>query len=229
MTDYHVSRNGRTLGVYPEADARDYYAQGRIGPADLVWREGMPAWLAASQVFGPAPFAAEPVAAPMPAAPAFTQVASTGASLADPAAVPPPPRLHWALVLLFTLLTFGIFYVVWMFVQAAWVRRIDPASNAVTLLVVYVVLVLLGEAIAGASQKDSNEAAVGGLLVLAGSVVSVVAMFSMRRSMVAYFTGVVPIALRLSGALTFFVGVFYLQYHMTRISRWKASGVLPLQ
>ena len=229
MTDYHVSRNGRTLGVYPEADARDYYAQGRIGPGDLVWREGMSAWMAANQVFGPAPFAAAPLAAPMPAPPSFTPVPQTGASLADPSAVPPPPRLHWALVLLFTLLTFGIFYVVWMFVQAAWVRRLDPASNAVTLLVIYVVLVLLGEAIAGASQKDSNEAAVGGLLVLAGSVVSIVAMFSMRRSMVGYFNGVVPIALRLSGALTFFVGVFYLQYHMTRLSRWKASGVLPLQ
>ena len=38
-----------------------------------------------------------------------------------------------------------------------------------------------------------------------------------------------PIGLRLSGALTFFLGVFYLQHHMTRIAKWKETGVLPPQ
>ena len=53
MSDYHVSRNGTKLGVYPEQETREYFAQGRIGPSDLVWREGMAAWLPAGQVFGP--------------------------------------------------------------------------------------------------------------------------------------------------------------------------------
>ena len=223
MTEYHVSRKGKRLGVYPEADARDYYAQGRISPADLLWREGMPAWVAATEVFGPAPSAAAPD--PMPAAvtPALQAAPVLGA-----ASPPAPPRLHWALVLLFTVLSVGIFYVVWMFIQAAWVKKIHPGSNALTMLVVYLVLVLLGQAIAGASQKDSAEALAGSVLVLAGSIVSVVALFSIRRSMLDYYQRVEPIGLRLSGALTFLVGVFYLQYHMTRIARWKQSGILPL-
>jgi hypothetical protein len=231
MTAYHVSRNRTTLGVYPEADARDYYAQGRIAPTDLVWCEGMQAWLPASEVFGPAPQAAAPIepppTPPMPAA--STPTPETGAAYNNPASsVPLPPKLHWALVLLFTLVTFGIFFIVWIFIQAAWVKKIHPRSNAMTLLVVYLALVLLGNVISGASQKDSSEAAMGSLLVLAGSIVSIVGIFSMRRAMINYYNTVEPIGLKLSGVLTFFLGVFYLQYHMTRIIRWKETGILPL-
>lgn len=231
MTAYHVSRNQKTLGVYPEADARDYYAQGRIAPDDLVWCEEMPAWVAASQVFGPAPqvaplIIAPPVPPPMPATATFPAQAS--AERTSQPQMPLPPKLHWALVLLFTALTLGIFYAVWMFIQAAWVKKLNPESNAITLLVIYVVLVLVGEVMSDASGKGSGGAAVGTLLVLAGSVVSIFGFFSMRRSMIDYYDKTEPIGLRLSGALTFVLGVFYLQYHMTRIARWKQTGVLPL-
>jgi hypothetical protein len=236
MTAYHVSRNGKTLGVYPESDARDYYAQGRIAPTDMVWREGMPTWVAASQVFGPAPQAASPIAPPVPppvpaastTTPTLTPTAQPGAARSSPSSVPPPPKLHWALVLVFTALTLGIFYIVWLFIQAAWVRKIHPGSNSMTLLVVYLVLVLLGQAISGASEKESTEAATGSMLVLVGSLISIVAIFSMRRSMLDYYNRAEPIGLRLSGVLTFFLGVFYLQHHMTRIARWKQTGILPL-
>ena len=228
MTAYHVSRNGTTLGVYPEADARDYYAQGRISPNDLVWRDGMTSWVAASQVFGPAPEAAAPVAPPVPPAGASASAMAPQPSAPGSASpVPPPPKLHWALVLLFTLLTFGIFFVVWIFIQAVWVKKIHPASNAMTMMVIYVALVLVGQLISGASQKESAEAAAGGLLVIVGSIVSIVGFFSMRRSMLDYYNRVEPIGLKLSGALTFFFGAFYLQHHMTRIARRSQTGTLP--
>jgi hypothetical protein len=41
-------------------------------------------------------------------------------------AFPTPPKLHWALVLLFTVLTLGIFLIVWMFIQSSWAKKIDP-------------------------------------------------------------------------------------------------------
>jgi hypothetical protein len=230
MSQYHVSRNGRTLGVYPEADAREYYAQGRIAAGDLVWREGMPAWVAAGEVFGPAPVA--PAPAPAPAPPAWTELTPEGrvrVAGPDAEAVPLPPKLHWALVLLFTLLTLGIFFIVWIVIQAAWVKKIDPKSNALTLMVVYLVLVLAGELVSNASPEGSPAAAAGGLLMLIGTVVSIVGIFSMRRSMLDYYGKVEPIGLRLSGALTFFLGVFYLQHHMTRIAKWKETGVLSPQ
>lgn len=226
MTAYHVSRNDKTLGVYPEADARDYYAQGRIGPGDLVWREGMPAWLTAAHVFGPPPQAA---AAPMaPPAPPPVAAASPSTSPLPATATPPSPRLHWALLLLLTVVTLGIFYVVWLFIQGAWVRKIHARSNAITLLVVYLVLVLGGEIVSAGAAKDSTEAAAGGMLVLAGSIAAIVAIFSMRRSMLDYFNQAGSIGLKLSWLLTLLFGAFYLQYHLTRIARWKATGLLPV-
>lgn len=219
MTAYHVSRNGKTLGVYPEVDARDYYAQGRIGPDDLVWREGMPQWVAATQVFGPPPFTAAPVEPPAP-----PPIAPGPPSPVTTMATPPPPKLHWALVLLLTVATLGIFYVVWLFVQAAWVKKIHPRSNAMVLLIVYLVLVALGEIVSNAAGKGSSEAAAGGMLVLAGSIAAIVAIFSMRRSMLDYFSRAQPPGLKLSGALTFFFGAFYLQHHMTRIAQALDPG-----
>ena len=188
----------------------------------------MPARVAASQLFGPSPLDAVPLPPPTAVAAAAPAAQPVAAAHSGASSAPLPPRLHWALVLLFTVLTFGVFFVAWIFIQAAWVRKIHPESKAMTLLFVYLVLVLLGQVIAGASEKDSNEAAAASLLVLAGSVVSIVAIFSMRRSMLDYYNGVEPIGLRLSGVLTFFLGVFYLQHHMTRIARWKDSGVLRL-
>jgi hypothetical protein len=44
--------------------------------------------------------------------------------------------------------------------------------------------------------------------------------------MLNYYNSVEPINLQLSGAMTFFFGIFYLQYHMSRIARWKRTGVL---
>lgn len=231
MTAYHVSRSGTMLGVYPEPDARDYYAQGRISPNDLVWCEGMASWVAANQIFGPAPEAAPPVAPPTPTARPMANAPTLSpqpSALGSAAPAPPPPKLHWALVLLFTLLTFGVFFVVWIFVQAAWVKRIHPASNAMMLMVTYVVLVLVGQTIAGASQKESAEAAAGGMLVIVGSIVSIVGFFSMRRSMLDYYNRVNPVGLKLSRVLTFFLGAFYLQHHMTRIAKQTQTGPRPL-
>lgn len=48
---------------------------------------------------------------------------------------PVPPDLHWALVILLSVITFGLFGLIWAFRQAAFVKKIDPTSKAVTLLV----------------------------------------------------------------------------------------------
>lgn len=66
--NYHVARNGQQLGNYPKEDAIARYSRGEILPGDLVWCEGMPNWLPASQVFGSAgaPPPPAPVAPPPP-------------------------------------------------------------------------------------------------------------------------------------------------------------------
>jgi hypothetical protein len=219
MEGYHLSRGGRTIGVYPEDKLREYIAQGRVGAGDLVWKPGMPAWLTAGQVFG---FAQD---APPPAAePASLTVAAPGA--AAPASVAPPPRFHWGWVLLLSIVTLGLFYIVWAFVQAAWVRRLDPSSNALKLLAIYLVLTLVGEWLADTAPQESAQVLAGALLSLAGAIVSIFAFFSMRRSLLARYGdgGPEPIGLKLGRAMTFIFNVLYFQHHLTRIAKWKEDG-----
>jgi hypothetical protein len=204
MADWHVARAGRTLGIYPEETIRAYYAEGRVAPNDFVWTSGMVQWQSARDVFG----------AP-----------------ANPAAnVPVPPKLHWGWVLLLTIVTFGLFYVVWSFVQAVWVRRIDRESNALKLLIAYLVITVIGEAVADIAGNNLPLVIIGSLVSLIGMSVMVAAYFSMRRSLIAYYNSVEPIGLKLSWWMTLIFNLLYLQYHLTRIAKWKLGDApAPLQ
>lgn len=217
MQNWHLSRGGRTLGIYPEDKLREYIAQGRVGADDLVWKPGMDNWLAAGPVFGFAPEAPPAADPPSPVLVAVPTAASTV----------PPPRFHWGWVLLLSILTLGLFYVAWAFVQAAWVRRIDPSSKALTLLAVYLVLTLAGEWMADTAPKESPQVLAGALLSLAGAIVSVVAFFSMRKSLLVHYNAVEPVGLKLGLIMTFFFNVLYFQHHLTRIARRKEGGAAP--
>jgi hypothetical protein len=194
MADWHLARNGKTLGVYPEDQLRDYVREGRVAPTDLVWTSGMEQWRPAGEAFA--------------------------------GSHPAPPRLHWGWVLLLTIVTFGLFYIVWAFVQAVWVhRRIDGKSRALYWLVAYLALSILGEGITGAAASNaSGQAAAGALVSLVGVAAFIAAAFSVRRSLLQHYNRIEPIGLELSGVMTFFFGVLYFQFHFTRIAKRRDSG-----
>lgn len=48
--NYHVNRDGNELGVYTLEQLREGYKSGQFLPRDLVWREGMPEWVALSEL-----------------------------------------------------------------------------------------------------------------------------------------------------------------------------------
>lgn len=139
-------------------------------------------------------------------------------------AFPAPPKLHWALVLLFTVLTLGIFLVVWMFIQSSWVKKIDPTSNATTQFIAYLVLFVASQVL-GESGSDGLKS-LSVLLTIGSYIAFYFGAYSIRRSMLDHYNNMEPMQLKLSSAMTFFFSTFYLQYHMTRIARWKAGGTL---
>jgi hypothetical protein len=145
-----------------------------------------------------------------------------------------PPDMHWALVLVLAMFT-GIFGLIWFFVQAGYVKKIDPSSRARKFLVLgllsYLVLfvgMFALTAVAAMGIGSATMAAAGGFVAFILMVVSIVlmlsAVFGMRRSLVDYFNSVEPIGLRLSGAMTFFFNILYFQYHLSRIAEWKKRG-----
>ena len=153
------------------------------------------------------------------------------------------------MVLLITFFTSGLFLTIWVFIQANWIKSIDPASRAIRDLVIAIFLPLIGfivfgvmlaigvgaAGIANSGFEHMSLAAVGslsfGLLILCGLgtvgfIFHIKAVFGMRDSMLRYYNSTEPINLQLSAVMTFFFNTLYLQYHMSRIADWKRTGYL---
>jgi hypothetical protein len=220
---YHVSRNGQNYGPYTLEDLQRYVAAGNVLATDMAKSDEMPDWIPVSQVLG----------ASMPAAPAPGAVygAPVPAYAAAASQYPDPPNLHWALVLLIGCFTCGLFLIIWIFVQAAWMRKVDPRSKALTYFIVamaiYVVMIVAEVAMmasAGNGTPSTGLTALCGLLSIVYFVVYLVAIFTMRTNMEEHFNGPEPIGLSLSGVMTFFFNVLYFQYHFTRINELKRAA-----
>jgi len=212
---YHVSRNGQTYGPYTLEDLQRYVASGNVLPTDLAKSDEMPEWVPVSQVLG--------LATPAPAAP--YAIAAPGAYAPGTGTYPDPPNLHWALVLLIGVFTCGLFIVVWDIVQAAWMRKVNPRSNAIFLYIAELVVNLGGNAgrmgLMFSSGMHQQYIPLGlGIFIITFTLV-ILARFDMRRSMEEHYNGPEPIGLSLSGVMTFFFGTFYFQYHFTRINELK--------
>lgn len=146
---------------------------------------------------------------------------------------PTPPDMHWAVVLILSWLTFGLAAVIWMFRQAAFVKKLDRGSRALALLVVSVLAmacqVWLVLVMVRSTSADDAAVALGAVVILNLVIITIglIAVFAMRRSIVRYYNSVEPIDLKLSGLMTFFFNILYFQYHFSRIAEWKQTGRLP--
>jgi hypothetical protein len=229
--NYFIKREEKEYGPYSLADLQKYVASGNVLLTDLCRSEGLTDWLEVSQVIGNIPV---PVAAPQPGAATVYggQVTpGTPAGYAAPAVspYPPPPSLHWGICLLLSILTCGIFSIVWIMVQAVWVKKIQPASKAVTYFGIVIGLWLLSGALsvsrgvtaARTGGVDNSLSGMQGFIVLAYAIIWIVGAFNMRDSIEEHFNSAEPIGLKLSGVMTFFFSLWYFQYHFTRINEMK--------
>lgn len=212
---YQVTRNGQMYGPYTLEDLQRYVATGHVLLTDLAKSEDMPNWVPVSQVLGaPAAFTAPS---------AFTQPTTATGTYPD------PPNLHWGLVLLFTVLTCGLFAVVWDFVEVLWVKKVQPDAKAMMYFIIYAILWVcnlgnsfgnIGVLMHGRARHNSLLA---DLISLAALVFLIVFRFSMRDSLERHFNGPEPFGLRLGGVMTFFFGGLYFQYHFNRINGIKET------
>ncbi len=240
-----IGQNGEKHGPYSEAIVRQWLSEGKLAADALGWRQGMAEWAPLADLFPdttvdnvtrPPPLATAQVPPPRASADAATRPESYSArrdesfgdASADRAALPPPPSLHWALVWLFAVLTLGIFAVVWPFIQANWVRKIDRQSHATLLLGLAMVCFVIGYPlyfVGIASMLDGGTGMVGfaGLLLLAYWVLYLVAYFSMAGSMRDKLASP-ALPLEIGGVTLFFFTMFYLQGQLSWLARWKRTG-----
>jgi hypothetical protein len=188
---YLLARNGQQHGPYTLDQLRQMAAQGQTQPDDVVWTAGMSTWIPLADVVRYAP----------PTAPPPLENAALGDA-------PRPPSLHWVLLLVLTLVTFGFFGIFWMFVQAWWVKKIDAKPKAIYVLALGLPISFMLGFTAGITGDRSLEF----LSNVVSWVTVIVAYFDMRAAIEVRF------GMNLSGILTFFFGLFYLQYHMRKIA-----------
>jgi len=246
---YYIQRQLNEYGPYTLTDLQRYIAQGSILLTDLARSEGMTDWLPLSQVIGDIPAQAPSPAMPAVAAvPAAVPAVSAGGTVYSGAAASPqansaypvPPDLHWALVLLIGWFC-GFFPLIWLFVEAGFVRKLDRASNFMAFLIgglctwvvaVFGAIISIGVV---ADEIAANRAGIPPIFLvfifvgMVGLALHIVGIFQMRSAIETYYNTVEPINLRLSGVMTFFFAIYYFQYHFTRIANWKRNGYLQPQ
>lgn len=230
---YQVSRGGQIYGPYTLEDLQRYLASGNVLLTDLAKSEEMADWVPVSQIVSP-PTGAPPVGIPAPGA-----IPVPGAAIPTPPAYvpasgavnPDPPNLHWALVLVFGILTCGLFFVIWDFVQVLWVKRVQPQTQAMLFFILYVVFWLLNTgsslgrtALILHGNMPQHFSPLSAITSLATLIFVIVYRFAMRSSLEQHFNVTDPVGLRLGPVMTFFFGGLYFQYHFNRINEIKQAA-----
>lgn len=221
--NYFVTREGQQYGPYSLADLQRYLAQGNIQPTDMARSEGLEQWVPVQQIVGnilvqqPPP----PSSVNYGQVPVYSQ-GSAGAA-AQPAmapAGPVPPGLHWAMVLVLGIVTFYIFAVIWMFVEATYAHKLRTKSKPLLWYGIGIPAVFM----AGVLSAIDDTKAFAPLLQLGGGVMLIAGHFSIKNALEDYYNRVEPIHLQLSGGMTFFFNVVYFQYQLSEIRKWKLTG-----
>ncbi|WP_035353628.1 DUF4339 domain-containing protein [Edaphobacter aggregans] len=204
--NYFISRDGQQYGPYTLADLQRYAASGEVSLTDLATSEGIDDPVPVAQIIGT-------IAVPAPPA--------QGIPAGEINVYPDPPNLHWGLVLAFTVLSCGIFTIVWEIVLAAWLKRVAPQSKALFYFIC--AAGLLAGIFVSSFVASYRHQATGytSLLQLLYYVAILVGRFSFRSSMEKHYNGPDPVGLSLSGVMTFFFGAIYFQYHVNDIIRRK--------
>ncbi|MGA7686504.1 MAG: DUF4339 domain-containing protein [Terriglobales bacterium] len=207
--EYFVKRGEERFGPYSLSDLQQYVQAGNIVTEDLAQSENMAEWVPVSQILGNIP------------APAFG-----GAAVVEPAAepvlVPLPPNLHWSIVLILGLVTRQLFNLVWALIQANWARRLCGDNKPLVLVAMYPAGMVAGVL---TIVLYRNAAALGGIFIIAGAIIYIVGMFSIKSAMEEYYNSTEMVGLQLSGAMTFFFSTVYIQYQINKLARWKKTGV----
>jgi hypothetical protein len=208
--EYLVKRGEQRFGPYSLSDLQQYVQSGNVTLEDLTQSEGMADWVPVSHVLGNIPsmaFAGGGVA--VATAPAAELVAL-------------PPNLHWSIVLILGLITRQLFNLVWALLQGNWARKLSGDNKPLVLVVMYPAGMVAGFLTIALFRLP----ALGGLLIIAGAIIYLVGVFSIKAAMEEYYNSTENIGLQMSGVMTFFFSTVYIQYHINSIARWKKTGVL---
>jgi hypothetical protein len=206
--EYFVKRGDQRFGPYSLSDLQHYVQSGDVTLEDWTQSEGMADWVPLSNVLGNIP------------AMAFAGGGTAVAIAPETQLVPLPPNLHWSIVLILGVLTRQLFNLVWALLQGNWARKLTGDNKPLVLVAMYPAGMVAGFLTIALFHLS----ALGGLFVIAGAIIYLVGMFSIKAAMEEYYNSTENIGLHLSGAMTFFFSTVYIQNRINAIARWKKTG-----
>jgi hypothetical protein len=205
--EYFVKRDDQRFGPYSLSDLQHYVQSGEVTLEDFTQSEGMADWVPVSHVLGNIP--------------AMAGGGTAFAIVPETQLVPLPPNLHWSIVLILGLLTRQLFNLVWALLQGNWARKLSGDNKPLVLVAMYPAGMVAGFL----TIILFHFAALGGLFIIAGAIIYIVGMFSIKAAMEEYYNSTDNIGLQLSSAMTFFFSTVYIQYKINALARWKKTGV----
>ena len=118
------------------------------------------------------------------------------------------PSLHWGLVLLLGAITCGLFTPIWGIRQGVWAKKVDPSNKSSLFYGLYFVAAVIAW-VMGVNRETEGLST----LFRIGSIVLFQAGSFSVKSALESATGI-----NLSGAMTFFFGPIYHQYHFNQLN-----------
>ena len=244
---YQVRRDGQSYGPYTLEDLQRYLASGNVLPTDFAKSDEMPDWLPVAQVLSqqqaaqPSPFPPQfpPQAAPgSPYAPNPYAPNPYGAPLANRAAASQfsdPPNLQWGIYLLLAVVTCTLFSKVYTIIQAVWLRRVEPTSNALFFYIGYYVFWFvslfanlamgMSTTLTGSSHAAAYSAfGLKSLLSVVSWIVLWVTRYFMSRQLEQHFTVTEPLGVRFEPILSVLFGGVYFQSQFNRVVELKRAS-----
>jgi hypothetical protein len=207
--EYFVKRGDQRFGPYSLSDLQHYVQSGDVTLEDWTQSEGMADWVPVSHVLGNIP------------AMAFAGGGTAAAIAPQTQLVPLPPNLHWSIVLILGLITRQLFNLVWALLQGNWARKLSGDNKPLVLVAMYPAGMVAGLL----TIVLFHFAALGGLFIIAGAIIYIVGMFSIKAAMEEYYNSTENIGLQMSSVMTFFFSTVYIQNRINAIARWKKTGV----
>ncbi|MEK6398842.1 MAG: hypothetical protein V4734_12210 [Terriglobus sp.] len=151
--------------------------------------------------------------------------------LHDPRIVPPPPRLHWGVVLALQIVTLGLFQLVWFVVQALWVKRISGKSRSfvwalinLSVLPILLVILMVSAFVLIGIGREADAVELTRILTQGYRVLFLITnlftVFTMYGQMQEW-----PISMSLNGVATLFFQCIYFQYRLNNYVLPNANDV----
>jgi hypothetical protein len=134
-----------------------------------------------------------------------------------------PPSLHWAIVLVLSIATSGLFAWLWMFRQARFARKIDPSNNAPLqlaagfALALFSILLNVVNTITVARGGESTNFGVTGTVMYFFTLFMLISAYlEIRKTLTSHY------GIQMSTVLTVIFNVYYVQYHLSRIVKLQS-------